>query len=130
MYTFNNINVIAAWMIIHIHYLDLKTSIFCTVSTTKPSWYSEPSIEDPLGWCYKKDLRWKLWFVKVRDSLGALSFGLVSQAWKNFPEKLPKRISVFYQELHFKTVSRQTLRIKRKQQQFVLRFYNSLNDKC
>ena len=49
---------------------------------------SEPSIEDPLGWFYKKDLRWKLWFVKVRDSLGALSFGLVSQAWKNFPEKI------------------------------------------
>ena len=108
----------------------LKTSISCTVRTTKPSWYSEPSIEDPLGWFYKKDLRWKLWFVKVRDSLGALSFGLVSQAWKNFPEKLPKRISVFYQGLHFKTVSRQIPRIKWKQQQFVLRFYNLLNDKC
>ena len=45
----------------------------------------------------EKSSRWKLWFVKVRDSSCALSFGLVSQAWNDLSEKSSERILALYQ---------------------------------
>ena len=45
----------------------------------------------------EKGLGQKLWFVKVRDTSCALSFGLVSQAWKNLSGISSERILVLYQ---------------------------------